>query len=68
MSNPTDVEGIVSIQRGVLINTIQDDYKIKLEIAKNDLRRKQELESRINSIENDVSSIKDMLTEILRKI
>lgn len=64
----TDVDGIVSIQRGVLINTIQDDYAIKHKIALAESNKKVELENRINSIENDMSIIKGMLVEILRKI
>lgn len=67
-SNKTDVDGIVSTQRGVLINTTHDDYAIKYKIALAESNRKKETEERINIIENDVSSIKDMLIEILRKI
>ena len=64
----TEIEGIVSPQKGVFLDhSIKGDYEIARKMAMIEKEKKSQLESRINIIENDISSIKDMLMLLLRK-
>lgn len=61
----TDVEGICKASEGILVNVSKDsDYDKKRTKA----IEEQRLKDRINTIENDISSIKELLTQILSKV
>ena len=60
----TEIEGIVrDVSNGALLN--KDNSRLKAyKMAK---KKKQELDSRVNRLENDVSEIKNLLLKLIEK-
>ena len=69
MIRKTNVEGIGFVRQGVLVNTAPtNEYAIKRDLARAKERKEKEAEERINSLETEVSDIKELLKQILQKV
>ena len=60
----TDVEGIKSVTPGILTNVKESSY---MQIKREMIEKAREKE-RINNMEKDIMSMKEMLTQILTKV
>jgi hypothetical protein len=61
----TDVENILSVEKGILINVSKSS---EYEALRGKAIEEQRQKDRINNLEKDVSSIKSLLEQILRKV
>ena len=60
----TDVEGIKSVTPGILTNVKESSY---MQIKREMIEKAREKE-RINNMEKDITSMKEMLKQILTKV
>ena len=60
----TDVEGIKSVTPGILTNVKESSY---MQIKREMIEKAREKE-RINNMEKDITSMKEMLKQILAKV
>ena len=60
----TDVEGIKSVTPGILTNVKESSY---MQIKREMIEKSREKE-RINNMEKDIMSMKEMLAQILAKV
>jgi septal ring factor EnvC (AmiA/AmiB activator) len=67
----TPIDGILrSAESNALINTNNDallSYKAQKKKIKDELIFKQKVEQQINSLEKDITEIKDMLSQLLNR-
>ena len=67
----TPIDGLLrSAESNALINTDNDallSYKTQKKKIKDDLIFKQKVEHQINSLEKDITEIKDMLSQLLNR-
>jgi hypothetical protein len=59
------------MENGAILNTDINElnsYKLKKQIRDKELKEKEEMKQKIQSLENNISEIKNMLTELSKRV